>query len=425
MVWSPRRWLFASGASRRIREYERALRGQPENFALRLKLAAALREAGREAEALTLYRSVVLAYHQQRRFAQAAAVCQGVLELAPGLDDIRALLAELTPALPTSLPAEPEATLVESATPRPGLPLPAPKPFSRPAATRSFFDEDARTTPSYRVGGATDLGVFRCLRSEAFEELRRRTAVRQFGAGELIVREGDAAEACYVIRSGMVSVFKRGPGSAENQIGRLGSGTLFGELALLGDHRRRASVRALEPCELHEIPRRLLRELTASFPEVGAELDRLFRERLMTAVLATGPAFAPLSEVERSLIMKRFTVRRVESGTTIIREGEHGGGLYVVVLGSVDITHRRDPQRAVLLATLGEGAYFGEMSLALGEVARVTATAVGPLELMQLSPKSFCELLSRVPELGGQGPMTGVPSELAACGILVGETGVV
>jgi ATP-binding cassette subfamily B protein len=270
--------------------------------------------------------------------------------------------------------------------------------------------------------------VFARLPPEALRELHRRITIRRVGTGAVIVREGDPGQACYVVQRGCVRILKRDPAqpAAEQiEVARLGPGALFGEFALLADRRRHATVQAIEPTELYEIPRRLLRELAATYPPVGPALERLYRERLLSTLIATAPFFRPLPEEERGRLMSRFQPRRVEAGKTIVREGEAGGGLYLLVLGTVDITKKVDGARAVLLASLGEGCYFGEMSLLRGTFASATVTAAGPVELAHLPPKEFYDVLAEYPVLWDELRREAERRELINQNIVAGETRVV
>ncbi len=269
------------------------------------------------------------------------------------------------------------------------------------------------------------LPLFARLSRAALSELQRRMSFRRCASGDLILREGDPGDACYVVYSGSVRVLKRDPSGSSTdviEIARLGPGAIFGEFALLADRRRHASVQALEACELYEIPRRLLSELAAEYADVGPALERFYRERLLSTLLATAPFFQPLPEEDRANLMTRFVSQRIEAGGAIIREGESGGGLYLVVLGTVDITRRADGKRAVLLATLGEGAYFGEMSLLSGGRASATVTAAGPVELAQLSPRDFYEIVSAYPVIWEELRREAHRRELFNQNILAGDT---
>jgi cAMP-dependent protein kinase regulator len=253
-------------------------------------------------------------------------------------------------------------------------------------------------------GSAIDvpLGVFSDLPGDVLDQLVRGMSLRTAEPGEVLVREGEIGDACFVIASGEVRVLKREPTEPHGEpieVARLGHGAVFGEFALLADRRRHATVEVIQQAELFEIPRRLASELAASYAEVRPALERFYRERLLSTLLTTTPPFQPLPAERRADVLAHFHPRRSESGEAIVREGSHAGGLFLIVLGQVEITKRVAQRRSVLLATLGEGAYFGEMSLLHGEPASASVTATGPTELAVLPAEAFYELVAEYPVL--------------------------
>jgi CRP-like cAMP-binding protein len=309
-----------------------------------------------------------------------------------------------------------------------------PAPLGEPSdglALASAFEQSFAPASELAPDGSPierPMPLFSRLGADALRDLRRRMSFRRCAAGDLILREGDPGDACYVVHAGSVRVLKRDPsGSTVDviEIARLGPGALFGEFAVLADRRRHASVQALEACELYEIPRRLLRELAAEYADVGPALERFFRERLLATLMATAPFFQPLPEEERARLMLRFRPRRITAGESILVEGAPGGGLYLIVLGTVDITRRVDGRRQVLLASLGEGAYFGEMSLLSGGMASATVTAAGSVELAQLTPKDFYDVVAQHPNIWDELRREAARRDLVNQNILAGETAVV
>ncbi len=83
---------------------------------------------------------------------------------------------------------------------------------------------------------------------KTLERLAEHAKRRSYAAGEAIVTQDAPASALYVILSGRVTVERGEDGSAE-QVGELGAGEFFGELALIEEHPRTATVRANEPTE--------------------------------------------------------------------------------------------------------------------------------------------------------------------------------
>ncbi|MEO6066078.1 MAG: cyclic nucleotide-binding domain-containing protein [Lysobacterales bacterium] len=72
----------------------------------------------------------------------------------------------------------------------------------------------------------------------------------EYAKGDFVVREGDVADAYFILCSGTCEVTRQGTDGIETEIGVLRPGDRFGEYALLTEDRRSASVRALEPCSV-------------------------------------------------------------------------------------------------------------------------------------------------------------------------------
>jgi CRP-like cAMP-binding protein len=108
----------------------------------------------------------------------------------------------------------------------------------------------------------------------------RRLAARlerlEVPTGETIIRQGEAGEECYVLRSGRVEVLTSGAQGDERILATLDPGSLFGEAALLTDGLRNATVRALKPSTLLVLRRTDLLEVLGE--------DRQTRERMLELV---------------------------------------------------------------------------------------------------------------------------------------------
>lgn len=250
----------------------------------------------------------------------------------------------------------------------------------------------------------------------AFMELLARLSVVRLGGDEMVLREGEAGDACYLVADGKVRVTKAGV-----EVAQLGPGSFFGEFAVLSDQRRHASVQTVEPVELLEIRRELIDELVSAYPGVARTLRTFYRERLLQTLLATAPFFQRLTAAERGAIAERFRPRRFGRGAQIIEEGAPGGGLYLILVGEVDVVRAGKGGGVVKLGTLGEGSYFGEMSLLRGGVASATVKATRMTEAVQLPPRDFYEMASQHPVLWEQLRSEAERREMANHAILAGE----
>jgi signal transduction histidine kinase len=115
--------------------------------------------------------------------------------------------------------------------------------------------------------------------------------------GELLIREGDVADALYVVLDGELEVTKRA-GATEIPVALVGPGSLQGEIAALEGGRRLASVRAVGAAEVVRIPIETIRELLAAGPDLALaiigtavgrlrSMESLLREREKLAGLGT------------------------------------------------------------------------------------------------------------------------------------------
>ena len=123
------------------------------------------------------------------------------------------------------------------------------------------------TQETLRLQVTTPLGA------DKLQELVSLMTPKTFEAGRFVCRQGEAGDVMHVIRRGSVKVVRRGEDGAEKHLGTLGVGSYFGELSLITNKFRRASVVTLEECELLELSKKDLYEFAARYPRFRAALD--------------------------------------------------------------------------------------------------------------------------------------------------------
>jgi CRP-like cAMP-binding protein len=287
---------------------------------------------------------------------------------------------------------------------------------------KQTLDALATPMPVRPSANVPPVPLLSALPREAFVELIQAAPLRRQGPGAVILREGEPGDAFYVVVGGHVRVLKNQPAGAPVEVAQLGPGTFFGEFAVLSDRVRHASVEAIDDVELFEISRQLLDQLSGRFPDVARTLRRFYRERLIETLIATAPFFAPLSAPERAAVAGRLRARRYASGHDIVVEGGRHGGLYLLLLGEVRVTRKRADGIPVQVARLGEGSYFGEMSLLRGGAPpNATCTALRDCEVVELPAQAFYEFVARHPELWDELKREADRREQASAAILSGE----
>ncbi|MGH2499331.1 MAG: cyclic nucleotide-binding domain-containing protein [Candidatus Limnocylindria bacterium] len=136
-------------------------------------------------------------------------------------------------------------------------------------------------------------------RVKLFEELDQRSldaianaAVEQsYAAGQEIVREGTVGAGAFIIRSGKVEIVQERGGSQE-KLAELGTGEVFGEMALLDEFPRSATVRAVQPTTCLGIMRWHFRGILESHPQLAVALLPVLTRRVRNAEAHSHEALA-------------------------------------------------------------------------------------------------------------------------------------
>ena len=115
---------------------------------------------------------------------------------------------------------------------------------------------------------------FASMKKKELEALSRQTDELDVAAGKELTRQGDFGQEFFVIESGTAEVKRNG-----EHIADLGPGDFFGEMALLGEERRTATVTASSPMQVIVMTRADFRALDKSMPEVHATVARAIEER--------------------------------------------------------------------------------------------------------------------------------------------------
>lgn len=113
--------------------------------------------------------------------------------------------------------------------------------------------------------------------SERTHKLLRRDT---FPPGRIIFRRGDEAHCAYLIQSGQVEIWKETPDDKMVPLGRIGPGSVFGEMALLRDANRAAGVTAVEMTVCEVIHRQRFEELMRAAPTLIRQLIHTYVSRI-------------------------------------------------------------------------------------------------------------------------------------------------
>jgi CRP/FNR family transcriptional regulator len=116
-------------------------------------------------------------------------------------------------------------------------------------------------------------------------------------------------------------------------------------------------------------------------------------------VVRRAPLFAALDDEAASTLMQSMAQRHLERGDVLFHEGDQGDRLYVIGEGKIKLGRRSSDGRENLVAILGPGEMFGELSLFDPGPRTMTATAVAETQLMGIGHDDLSGLLAGRPEV--------------------------
>jgi CRP/FNR family cyclic AMP-dependent transcriptional regulator len=125
--------------------------------------------------------------------------------------------------------------------------------------------------------------VFETLAPEDLHRVAEVAVPRRFASQQVIFREGDASDTCYVVRNGHARAVREHPDGRTITLAHFGPGDIFGELAMFDDERRSATVETLDRLESLAVAGSDMRRLLREHPDIAVKLVIALGRRLREA----------------------------------------------------------------------------------------------------------------------------------------------
>jgi CRP-like cAMP-binding protein len=250
--------------------------------------------------------------------------------------------------------------------------------------------------------------LFHDLPAQALEHLERQAVEVTLREGDVLLKEGDRADALYVVIDGVLGV-TQSSSTGTVVLGEVRRGEHVGELALLENAPRAATVTASTPTRVLEVTRASFEACVREFPQAASALRRLTEYRRAWAgvrrvrpsvpevVVMLAKVFPEVPSPQLAALADEVEWVTVPTGAVLFRGGEAGDALYFVVRGGLDVVAQRDDGQDVRLGEVVPGEPVGEMALLSNEPRMGTARANADSELIKLSRTGFEALVSAHP----------------------------
>jgi len=217
------------------------------------------------------------------------------------------------------------------------------------------------------------------------------------GIGDVIVREGEPADAFYVVVSGRARVLKAADDGSELPLNVMRPGDSFGEAALLAGGARTATVRASGDVTLLKLDRSVFDALVEQQPEIRRYLELRTRHLAMNSFLRSVPAFARLPIPTLLEVLQELERVELAAGERVVTEGQPADALYLVEQGRLRTYTEGEGERAYR-SYLRAGDFFGEIALFQGGPRTATVEALTPVQLLRMRERTFRRLVREHPD---------------------------
>jgi cAMP-dependent protein kinase regulator len=195
------------------------------------------------------------------------------------------------------------------------------------------------------------------------------------GVDENVINQGDSGDFLFVIESGKFDCIKD-----DKVVKTCQSGDVFGELALLYNCPRAATVKSKEKGVLWQLDRE-------TFNAIVKEAAQKKRQRYDT-FLAKVPLLSSMDAYERSQLADALRSESFDNGQTIVSQGEVGNKFYIIEEGEAVAK-----KNGVEVMSYAVGDYFGELALIRNQPRAATVTCKGNAKMLSIDKGSFHRLL--------------------------------
>ncbi|GAV02975.1 hypothetical protein RvY_13470 [Ramazzottius varieornatus] len=233
-----------------------------------------------------------------------------------------------------------------------------------------------------------DVFLFRALDNNSLQKVIAALHPVSVERGQNVIRQGDSDEKAnefYIIENGNYDIFVKDGDGLDQKVGEYPASGSFGELALMYNQARAATVTATTAGKLWALDRKTFQQVV-----LGAAFRK--REKYLK-IFEKVDFFSELKGYEKSNLCDALIPKSYKAKEKIIVEGDaQAEGMYIVQVGEVQVTKMINGKEKDL-GKLGAGSYFGELALVTSKPRAATVRAVKDVELAFLNKGAFERLL--------------------------------
>jgi len=214
---------------------------------------------------------------------------------------------------------------------------------------------------------------------------------KSFGAGVFIITQGEEGDFFYILDEGEAECYVAKDNKAPVLVRTYYHGESFGELALMYNAPRAASIKAKTACKCWALDRVSFRRLLMDTTEAKRKKHENF--------LSNVPILESLSKTEISRIADALIEKTFRDGEYAVRQGDNGDEFFIIAEGNARVFKSYGDDDHVDLAKLGPGDFFGELALITDNPRAANVTSVGKMVAVTLDRGAFTRLLGPITDI--------------------------
>jgi len=239
------------------------------------------------------------------------------------------------------------------------------------------------------MGSLTNLLLFAKLDKFTQQKIVSETYERTVTAGEILIQQGDtglAATQLFVVKSGKFEVLEKYHNSVMRKVNTKERGDCFGEISLMYNCPRSATVAATTDAVVWVLDREVFRANVQLAAEQSVGQVELF--------LNSVPLLSNLTYEQKVHLVDAFVEEHFAAGLTVISEGDVGDKFYIVKEGEATVIQAEKEVNRLLKAD-----FFGEQALLHDEPRKATVKAATNLIVLSLDRKTFVDILGPLQDI--------------------------
>lgn len=234
--------------------------------------------------------------------------------------------------------------------------------------------------------------MFNNLEPNEQETVVQAMSIRTFNEGDVVITQGEDGAELFIVGDGALKctqVQTEEEGAQPVLLREYQPGDVFGELALMYNAPRAATITATAPSTCYVLDRGTFNKIVKNSAVKRREKFENFLEKI--------EILTDLNAAEKAKIVDCLKTERFKKGEKVITQGEEGNKFFLIQSGTAHATKRTEDGAEETVYEYKENDYFGELALMNSELRQATITVTSDeFVVATLDSRSFSRLLGRV-----------------------------